>query len=710
MSEIRDKYTLDASQYINSMQRVIQATKSQADMAKEASYQATMHAKRTADAAREASRVQKAAAREAAEAEKLASKDSTDAARQAAEAARQRAEQAKREYEQQARAAQKAREAELRAKEAAHEATRAEREATAAAKEQAQAQRDSANASEALAAKVKGLVASYVSLQSVAKLVQLSDQYSSINAKLGMMEDRLDNTKAMQDAIMASAKRSRALYTDTADLITRLGTMASDAFGSFDELVAFSEQVNKNLVLSGASAAGASAATQQLAQALASGTLRGDELVSVMEQGPMIAQRIADYLDIDKGKIRELASEGAITAEIVKNAMLKTAEETNVAFESMPMTWSQVWTQVSNTFIEYSQPLLEVISFLAQHFDALIPIIAGVAGALLAYVAIQQAVALYTTLSAIATQGLWVTIAANPIGLIAAAIGVVIALIVKWIQSVGGLQVAWLTFCNSALNAGYAVVDGFRKAGELVATIVGGAAVAVAHAVDFLVNAAIDKINNLIDKANVVLALINRVADTSFHIEHLSNVGIGEAADNAFGDMTNAFIEANETAERNHKRNESLRKFHIRKAQEEANAGAGGSGGAGSYEDLYGYLSKGIPSGQSLLGAGGNGKSKSGGSGKGSSGGSGTLGKIASDTSDIKKSVEMSNEEISMLVDMATQRYVNNVNLEARAPVIQISGQNTGDSEADAKAIADKLRDILLEQVSSGSYLSYSII
>lgn len=748
-------------------------------MAREASFQATMHARRTADAAREASRVQKIAVREVAEAERVARKEGTETARQSAEAARQRAEQAKREYEQQAHAAQRAREAELRAKEAAHEATRAEREATEAAKqhalaekeagrvakertrvekeaareaertakermrlereaareaertarerqrvekeaarEQEKAQREvekaarraakeqeksaqeAAKAQDALTGKIKGLVTAYISLQSVAKLVQLSDEYSSINAKLGMMEDRLESTKAMQDAIMASAKRSRASYMDTANLITRLGTMASDAFGSFDELVAFSEQINKNFVLSGASATEASAATQQLAQALASGTLRGDELNSIMEQAPMIAERIAEYLEIDKGKIRELASEGAITAEIVKNAMLATAEETNAAFENMPATWSQVWTEVTNTFIEYSQPLLEVISFLAQHFDALVPVIVGVSGALLAYVAIQGAVALATAISTIATKGLWATLMSNPIAWIAVIIGIIIALIAKWVQSVGGLKVAWLIFVDNFLTLSYSMYDGINSVFTGIENVILGAIAYVAMGVQRMVNSAIDEINSFIEKANAIIGLLNAIPDVNLNvIPTIDHTHFGNKAVLATTAKTFSNSQKVSSKKAAHSTQHALRLMEIEKTKKEA------TGGGNGYDDLYGYLSEGIPNGKSLLGAGTGNKGKNGGSdGTGSK-----LGKIASDTSDIKKSVEMTKEDLSLLVDMATRKYVANVNLETRAPVINITGQNTGDSEADAMRIADELKRILLEQMSAGGSLSYAL-
>lgn len=706
MPDIRDRYTLDASQYLNSMQRVIQATKAQADMAKEASYQATLNARRAADAAREAARVQKAAVREAAEAEKIARKENTDAARQAAEAARQRAEQAKQEYEQQANAAKRAREAELRAKEAAHEATRAEREATAAAKEQAQAQRDSAKASEALASKVKGLVASYISLQSVAKLVQLSDEYSNINAKLSMMEDRLESTKAMQDDIMASAKRSRALYTDTANLITKLGTMAGDAFGNFDELVAFSEQINKNLVLSGANASQASSVTMQLAQALASGALRGDELVSVLEGAPAITMRIAEYLDVDIGKIRELASEGAITAEIVKNAMFATAEETNAAFESMPMTWAQVWTEIANKMLEYSAPILEVVSYLAQHFDAFIPIISGVAAALAAYAVAQGVAAAATVVSTIATYGLWTAMMSNPIGWIVVAIGMIVGLIVRWIQSVGSLKIAWLKFTDTVVSAAEYMRDAVATVWDGILAIIAGAIAGVAMLIRGAINAAVLQINDIITKVNLVISAINAIpgmGEISL-IPTLSYSNFGSGVTSWAGGVltsTNAAIDSRNAAR---KISSVQRQTQIYKAEQELAASS-----AGGYDDLYGYLSQGLPSGASLLGSGGGGKGGSGGSGKGSSGSSGTLGKIASDTADIKKSVEMTHEDLSLLVDVATRKYVANVNLETRAPVINVTAQGTGDSETDAMRIADQLKRVLLEQMSSGGSLSYAL-
>ena len=143
----------------------------------------------------------------------------------------------------------------------------------------------------------------------------------------------------------------------------------------------FAEQIQKQLAISGASGASAQAALVQLTQGLASGTLRGEELNSVLEQTPMIAQTIAEYMGVTTGEMRELASEGKVTAEVVKNAMLGAAEETNAQFEQMPMTWAQVWTMFQNVAIQALDPVLDAISWLANNIDLVGPIVLGLGAA-----------------------------------------------------------------------------------------------------------------------------------------------------------------------------------------------------------------------------------------------------------------------------------------------------------------------------------------
>ncbi len=236
--------------------------------------------------------------------------------------------------------------------------------------------------------KVIGLVAAYASFQGLQKIVALSDGMSQITAKLNMMNDGLQTTDELQQKIFESAQRSRGSYLATADVVAKLGQRAKDAFSSNDETIAFAENLNKMFVIAGASQAEMSSASLQLTQALGSGVLRGEELNAVFESAPNVIQAIADYLDVPIGKIRDMAADGQITADIVKNAMLSATDDINKQFESMPMTWAQVWTGISNELLMIGQPLLDFISLLAQNWSILEPIVLGAAFALGAYVVV----------------------------------------------------------------------------------------------------------------------------------------------------------------------------------------------------------------------------------------------------------------------------------------------------------------------------------
>ncbi len=213
---------------------------------------------------------------------------------------------------------------------------------------------------------IKGAVAVYVSVQTVQKALDLSDQLTSTTARLNLMNDGLQTTQDLQNMIYLSAERSRGSYQQTADAVSKLGLMAGDAFSSSEEIIAFMEQLNKQFTIAGTEAAGIDAAMLQLTQAMGSGVLRGEEYNSVLEQAPNIIQAIADYLDVPKGQLKDMAAEGQITAEIVKNAMFAAADETNAKFESMPKTFSQIWTSFQNNALIAFQPVLNRLNKLAN--------------------------------------------------------------------------------------------------------------------------------------------------------------------------------------------------------------------------------------------------------------------------------------------------------------------------------------------------------
>ena len=259
-------------------------------------------------------------------------------------------------------------------------------------------------AMDSLGGSVMGLVSAYAGLQTIQKLVNLSDEYTQTTARLNMMNDGLQTTDELSEMIFQSAQRARGSYSDMADVVARFGNNAKDAFSSTEEVVAFSEIIQKQMTIAGASGVEASNAMLQLSQALGSGVLRGDELNSIFEQAPNLIQSIADYMGVSIGEIRTMASEGQITADIVKNAMFASADEVNAKFNEIPMTWSQVWTSVTNELYMASTPLLEVISLLAQNWSILEPIVAGVAVAVGLYATAMGIGKTITVLSSVATM------------------------------------------------------------------------------------------------------------------------------------------------------------------------------------------------------------------------------------------------------------------------------------------------------------------
>ena len=217
-----------------------------------------------------------------------------------------------------------------------------------------------------LLGKIKSIASAYLGMKAVKGLVGLSDTITQTDARLSMMNDGLQTTAELNDMIYASAQRSRGSYLATADAVAKLGLMAGDAFSSNKETIAFMEQVNKQFKIAGTSAQGIDAAMLQLTQAMGSGVLRGEEYNSILEQAPNIIQAIAKYMDVPKGKLKEMAADGQITADIVKAAMFACADETNAKFESMPKTWSDIWTSMKNRAIKALDPLLAKINQLAN--------------------------------------------------------------------------------------------------------------------------------------------------------------------------------------------------------------------------------------------------------------------------------------------------------------------------------------------------------
>lgn len=605
---------------------------------------------------------------------------------------------------------------------------------------------------------VTRLAGAYLGIQGLRNVLNLSDTLSQTTARLDMMNDGLQTTAQLTDMVYAAAQRSRGSFTATADMVGKLGNLAGDAFSSTQELVAFAEQLNKQIALSGASATAADAAILQLTQGLSSGALRGEELNSVLEQTPTVAKTIADYLGMSTGEMRELASQGGLTADVVKNALLSAADETNAKFAQMPMTFGQTMTQLQNYAIMAFQPVLQqlnefinsplfeqlkvnlagaissiasfasqalgvvtqVIQWIADNWGVIQPILTGIVAGFLAW---QVATGLVAAAQAI----LNFVLAASPLTWIILAIVAIVAAIAMWISAVGGLQAAWLIVVDAVLLAwDYLVLGfytgvfwvqdmlasmalGFQSAGVAVANYVGQMKVNVLTIIQNMVNGAIDLINWFI-------AQLNKLPGVSIEaIGHATFAATAAAEEAAAAQSRNSGLQAKANANAAQKASHSntlsqmlsdLQANHASR-QQEIQQLQHASQKEDSTQSILDSLN-GTGSSGALTGLGGLGGIGGAGGLGGAIGGIGDSvgGSLGSDVGAIKKEVAMSEEDLKSLVDMAERQYVNEINLTAQTPVINVNGQNTGNSKEDRKALANAIRDILAEQASSASFKS----
>lgn len=323
------------------------------------------------------------------------------------------------------------------------------------------------------------LIGAVASLAAVKKGMDLTDTYTNTSARLDMITDSMEEQKALQNDIFAAADRARGSYVEMANATAKMKMLAGDAFGSNAEALGFTELLQKSLKVSGASQGEQDSAFLQLTQAMASGKLQGDEFRSIMENAPMVANAISSYMGVTKGEMKELSSDGAITSQIIKEAMFAAADDINDKFGTMPMTFADVWTSIKNTGMQAFgevfervndmlnsdmgqtlianltsliyiaaaafDTLLDGIGWVADNMDWLGPILFWVAAGLLAY---QVA----TGLAAAAQWVLNAAMSANPIFLIVAAITLAVALIYKF--------ASYIATTTGVASSGFGVIAG----------------------------------------------------------------------------------------------------------------------------------------------------------------------------------------------------------------------------------------------------------
>lgn len=237
---------------------------------------------------------------------------------------------------------------------------------TAAVQDMNTAMEEGASKGNGLGKALKGVVDAYATMENLTKVINLSDQFTAATARLDQMNDGEQTTAELQNMIFGSAERSRVSYQSTADTVSGLGLTAGDTFGSTEEIVAFVEQVNKQFAIAGVGPEGIAAAMPNMTQIMSSGNLSGEDYDSLLQQAPNMIQAIGEYMGIPQEKLREMAAEGQITAEVIKGAMFQAADETDRAFCELPMSFEQILTSFGNNALMAFRPILEGMNEVAN--------------------------------------------------------------------------------------------------------------------------------------------------------------------------------------------------------------------------------------------------------------------------------------------------------------------------------------------------------
>ncbi len=571
--------------------------------------------------------------------------------------------------------------------------------------------RQGRSAASGLESRLLSLARAYVSLRGAQSFVELADTFTQTTARLERMNDGMQDTAELQNMIYQAAQRSRGAYQETADMVAKLGTLAPDAFSSNKELVAFAEQINKQFALAGASGQGAQAALLQLTQAMSSGVLRGEELNSVLEQAPTIAQAIARYMGVTVGEMRELASEGKITAQVVKNALFDAAEDTNAAFDKIPLTFGQAWTMAGNAAVKAMEPAMTRLNDLLNSDLGR----SAVNGLIAAFELLGSAASGVVDLLAMGAQ--WVADNWDFVcTVLQFAGGVILALTALSVGSAIAQAAAWavvnwpillfIALIGAVVTAMYAMgmsseeVFGIIGAGlgwlyALGYNLVASAWNLIATFAEFFANVFDNPVTAV---ANLFLGLFNFIMDVvsaaAGAIDALLGSNISGAV-RGFQNSVNDFV--HDIFGENQVKVERMEQINYKDVMAEWGAAGSGLGRAldnFNVNDLLGGFSggganTGLPAAPDASGV------------------PDTLKGIKGDTAAIKRSVSLSEEDVKLLVDMAERRYVNNINLTAQTPVITINGQNTGNTEEDLRWLENALQKILTEQAASHTDMSY---
>ena len=549
--------------------------------------------------------------------------------------------------------------------------------------------------------RIKGYIGAAGAAFSISKLTALSDTLSSNKARLGLIVDDGGSVKELDKQIYASAMRARAEYTSVAATVSKLGLLAGDAFSNNNEMIAFTELMNKNFTIGGASSQEQTSAMYQLTQAMASGRLQGDEYRSIIENAPLLAKAIEDYMrnvQGAKGSMKDWASEGLLTAGIIKAALFSTADEVEERFAKVPMTWGQVWTMASNIAIRALNPLLSAINWLANNISVIGPVVLGLGTAFLVF-----QVAAHWTQIASAAMGIYnglVNFLTIGYGVLTGSTAAASAAQFTYNSALLASPVTWvvmmLAVLVAALYAGVAAYNKFTGAGvSATGILVGALAVLGAFALNstivpmhnsfamfanFLGNLFNDPVAAVkvlfYDMALTVLGYITNMASG---IETLINKIPGVTVDLTSG--LDSFYAKLESAQKKVK-DEAGWVEYVKKMDYidySKAAGAGYPFGEGLADKVAGVFS-----GSDYAGLGDI---------------AGGVSDIAANTGKIADEVHIADEDLQFFRDVAEMRYIQN--FVQLTPTVSMSASIS--EKVDVNGVIQKIEQVLKEEIAESA-------
>ncbi len=203
--------------------------------------------------------------------------------------------------------------------------------------------------------------------KSIAKqYMKIADAYMNANAGLKLINDGSQTQAELQDKVFAAAGRTKSSFSDMANVVSKLEMSPDNVFSSNDEAIVFAELMQKSFKLGGADTSTQQAAIGQLTQAMASGGVKGDELTSIMGKAPMIYDAIAKYTGLSKEELMKMGAAGGIAADVIKNALFMAGKDINNKFAGIPTTFADIWGQIKNGALQAFAPVIDKIEEVIQ--------------------------------------------------------------------------------------------------------------------------------------------------------------------------------------------------------------------------------------------------------------------------------------------------------------------------------------------------------